>query len=65
MNLHSLDCRFDEMTSWQNILDNLPTGTGRVTAQNEFNLKTPNNTNNEGDEKKICICRMLTRFSID
>lgn len=42
------------MTSWQNILDNLPTGTGRVTTQSnqksydDFNSKPVNNTN-EGD----------------
>lgn len=43
------------MTSWQNILDHLPTGTGRPATQNnnryndESVHKTPNNNTNDSE----------------
>lgn len=43
------------MTSWQNILDNLPAGAGRPTTQNnaKYNddpiLKTPNKNNHDSE----------------
>jgi hypothetical protein len=44
------------MTSWQNILDHLPAGTGRPATQNntrynnQSNPRTPNNNNTNNNE---------------
>ena len=58
------------MTSWQNILDHLPTGTGRLNTQNnnKFNDESihrtfNNNTNTNINEGTYILCSYSNRYS--